>query len=192
VVSYPDVLLHKKKMGQRVAIIGAGGIGVDVAEYLTHGETCSSLNRDEFLKEWGVDPSYQLPGGISPKGSEFASSWREVYLLQRKATKIGGTLGKTTGWIHRLTLKHRNVCMMGGVTYRKIDDQGLTINAAGTDRLLEVDNVVVCAGQDPLRNLYEELNTGGVPVHLIGGADKAVELDAKRAIDQGARLAAII
>jgi 2,4-dienoyl-CoA reductase (NADPH2) len=192
VMSYLDVLLHKKEVGNRVAIIGAGGIGFDVAVYLMHGDIPTSLDRDAYLREWGVDKDYHFPGGLSAEGFQPHSSERELYLLQRKTAKIGKSLGKTTGWIHRLALKMRNVVMINGATYNKIDDKGLHITVREKEKLLEVDTVIVCAGQEPLRDLLDGLRSAGMTVHLIGGADKAVELDAKRAIDQGARLAAEI
>ncbi len=192
VMSYLDVLLQKKEVGKRVAIIGAGGIGFDVAVFITHGAILTSMDADAFLHEWGVDKSYQLPGGLSPDGFQPHSSGRKVYLLQRKTSKIGQTLGKTTGWIHRLSLKLRKAVMISGVTYRKIDNQGLHITVRDKDKVLEVDTVIVCAGQEPYRDLQSELEPTGIPVHLIGGADIAGELDAKRAIDQGVRLAAAI
>jgi 2,4-dienoyl-CoA reductase (NADPH2) len=189
-LTYVDVLLHKKTVGERVAIVGAGGIGFDVAEYLTHpAEISHSLNPDTYLKEWGVDKEYRLPGGLAQDRPRVSASGRRVYLLQRKPGKMGETLGKTTGWIHRTTLKQRNVAMISGVAYEKIDDDGLHIALKGESRCLEVDTVVICAGQEPLRDLKDELENLGMPTHLIGGADLAVELDAKRAIDQGARLA---
>ena len=192
VLSYLDVLLHKKEVGDRVAIIGAGGIGFDVAVFITHGEIATSLDKDAYLREWGVDKNYELPGGLSATGFQPHSSGRKVYLLQRKNSKIGETLGKTTGWIHRLGLKRRNVVMINGVTYNEIDDHGLHITVRDKEKLLEVDTVIVCAGQESLRDLQKELEPTGMPVHLIGGADKAVELDAKRAIEQAAKLAAQI
>jgi 2,4-dienoyl-CoA reductase (NADPH2) len=192
VLSYLDVLLHKKEVGQQVAIIGAGGVGFDVAVFITHGATPGGPDGNAYLKEWGVDKNYQLPGGLAAKGFKLQSSGRKVYLLQRKSSKIGGTLGKTTGWIHRLALKKRNVVMINGVTYNRIDDQGLHITVRDREKLLEADTVIVCAGQEPLRDLKVELESSSLPVHLIGGADKAVELDAKRAIEQGARLASTI
>lgn len=193
VMNYIDVLLHKKEVGQRVAIVGAGGIGFDVAQYLTHPTGISaSLDVEEFLKEWGVDKDYHLPGGLQPKRPQPLSSGRLVYLLQRKPDKMGATLGKTTGWIHRITLKQRKVIMINGAAYDKIDDDGLHIKLKDGPRCLEVDTVIICAGQEPRRDLKDELDIAGVPTHLIGGADLAVELDAKRAIDQGARLAAKI
>jgi 2,4-dienoyl-CoA reductase (NADPH2) len=192
VLSYVDVLLHKKAVGRRVAIIGAGGIGFDVAQYITHPELSTSLDLDAFLKEWGVDKEYHHPGGLLPSRPRIPAAVRDVYLLQRKASKIGETLGKTTGWIHRVTLKQRKVLMINGVTYNRINDQGLHITLKDAPKVLEVDTVISCAGQEPLRDLEDELKNAGMPVHLIGGAELAVELDAKRAIDQGARLAAKI
>jgi 2,4-dienoyl-CoA reductase (NADPH2) len=135
---------------------------------------------------------YQFPGGLSPSRPAVPSSGRTVYLLQRKPTKMGETLGKTTGWIHRTTLKQRGVIMINGVTYDKIDDAGLHVTYRGARKVLAVDTVIICAGQEPLRDLKDELENQGMSTHLIGGADLAVELDAKRAIDQGARLAARI
>jgi 2,4-dienoyl-CoA reductase (NADPH2) len=192
VLSYVDVLLHKKAVGRRVAIIGAGGIGFDVAQYITHPELSTSLDLDAFLKEWGVDKEYHHPGGLLPSRPRIPAAVRDVYLLQRKASKIGETLGKTTGWIHRVTLKQRKVLMINGVTYNRINDQGLHITLKDAPKVLEVDTVITCAGQEPLRDLEDELKNAGMPVHLIGGAELAVELDAKRAIDQGARVAAEI
>jgi len=190
VLSYVDVLLHKKPVGRRVAVVGAGGIGFDVAQYVTQQKGSTSLDLDEFLKEWGVDQAYEYPGGLLPSRPTKPAPEREVYLLQRKTSKIGESLGKTTGWIHRVTLKQRNVVMINGVTYTRINDRGLHITLKDSPRLLEVDTVIICAGQEPLRDLQDELENAGMPVHLIGGAELAVELDAKRAIDQGARLAA--
>jgi 2,4-dienoyl-CoA reductase (NADPH2) len=192
VLSYADVLLHKKPVGRRVAIVGAGGIGFDVAVYITQQHESTSLNPDEFLKEWGVDKNYEQPGGLTAERPRMPGADREVYLLQRKTSKIGESLGKTTGWIHRVTLKQRNVTMINGVAYDRIDQQGLHITLKDAPRLLEVDTVIICAGQEPRRDLHAELQSEGMPVHLIGGAELAVELDAKRAIDQGARLAAEI
>lgn len=190
VLSYVDVLLHKKPVGRRIAIIGAGGIGFDVAVYVTQDHSSTSLDRDAFLKEWGVDINYLHPGGLLQARPSKSSAERRVYLLQRKTSKIGETLGKTTGWIHRVTLKQRNVVMINGVTYRRINDRGLHITLKNEPTLLEVDTVIICAGQEPRRDLKDELESAGMPVHLIGGADVAAELDAKRAINQGARLAA--
>lgn len=189
VLSYIDVLRHKKPVGQKVAVIGAGGIGFDVAEYLTADEHHSpSQNIAEFLDEWGVDNTYAQPGAL--KQPHPIASPREVMLLQRTDGKLGEKLGKTTGWIHRASLKMKKVKMIGGVSYDKVDDKGLHVTIGGKSQLLEVDNVIICAGQVVLRELQAPLEAAGIKVHLIGGADLAAELDAKRAIDQGSRLAA--
>jgi 2,4-dienoyl-CoA reductase (NADPH2) len=187
VLNYLDVLRHKKPVGKKVAVIGAGGIGFDVSEYLCHQGVATSQNIPAFMKEWGVDMTLQARGGIEGVVAEVSPSAREVFLLQRKSSKVGAKLGKTTGWIHRTGLKNKGVHMIAGCTYDKIDDQGLHMTVDGTEKLLDVDNVIICAGQDPMRELVEGLNK---PYHLIGGADVAAELDAKRAIDQGTRLAA--
>ncbi|XID74190.1 FAD-dependent oxidoreductase [Alkanindiges sp. WGS2144] len=187
VLSYLDVLRDKKPVGQRVAIIGAGGIGFDTAEYLTHEGESASLNNKKFFAEWGIDESYSNRGGVTQ--AEIAPSPREVFLLQRKETSVGANLGKTTGWIHKASLKHKQVSMIAGASYDKIDDQGLHITIDGEPKLLEVDNVVICAGQEPLRAMYEELQAAGISTHLIGGALEAGELDAKRAILNGTELA---
>ncbi len=194
VLSYIDVLRNKATVGKRVAIIGAGGIGFDVAEYLVHDEgESSTLDLDEWLAEWGVVDPEDARGGLSRERPEPKPPAREVTLLQRKKGKIGKNLGKTTGWIHRATLKMKGVSMIGNVNYERIDDEGLLITY-GEKRenptWLDVDNVVLCAGQVPLCDLRQPLEAAGVPVHVIGGADVAAELDAKRAINQGSRLAA--
>ena len=189
VLSYEDVISQEKSVGQRVAIIGAGGIGFDVAEFLTTPEgPPESQDIDAFLGAWGVDKNVATAGGLKEPVPEMIA--REVYLLQRKTTMHGRNLGRSTGWIHRLTIQKRNVHTIGGVTYRKIDDHGLHITVDGRDRCLEVDNVVVCAGQEPNRDLHDALIKAGVSSHLIGGAEEAIELDASRAIDTGTRLAA--
>jgi 2,4-dienoyl-CoA reductase (NADPH2) len=190
VLGYLDVLKHEKPVGKKVAIIGAGGIGFDVAEYLTHEGESTSLNVAEFMKEWGVDMNHEVRGGIEGMKPDFHESPREVYLLQRKKGKLGAGLGKTTGWIHRKNLSKKKVTMMGAVTYDKIDDQGLHITTKGESKILEVDNVIICAGQLSYKDLFEPLKEAGTNVHLIGGAELAAELDAKRAIEQGARVAA--
>lgn len=190
VLSYLDVLRDKKAVGKRVAIIGAGGIGFDVAEYLSHSGTSPSLDPKKFFAEWGVDTSYQTVGGLTEAHIETPE--REIFLLQRKASKVGDGLGKTTGWIHRTGLKNRGVHMLAGVTYDKIDDAGLHVTIDGQQKTLPVDNVILCAGQEPRRDLQAALAAAGKTVHLIGGADVAAELDAKRAINQGTRLAATI
>ena len=190
VLSYLDVLRDGKPVGKTVAVIGAGGIGFDVSEYLTHEGDSPSLNKDKFYAEWGIDTSYAERGGV--KQAHLDKAPRKIYLLQRKTSKVGDGLGKTTGWIHRTSLKNRDVDMISGATYRKIDDAGLHITVGGQDTVLPVDNVVLCAGQEPFRALQEGLVAAGQTVHLIGGADVAAELDAKRAIKQGAELAASI
>jgi 2,4-dienoyl-CoA reductase (NADPH2) len=190
VLNYLDVLRDKKHVGKKVAVIGAGGIGFDVSEYLVHQGQSTSLNVKEFLKEWGVDENYKDGGALMKASPEPPA--REVYLLQRTNGKVGAKLGKTTGWIHRASLKMRDVKMIGGVQYEKIDDKGLHLTINGEFQILEVDNVVICAGQLPLRDLFEPLEAKGMKVHLIGGADEAKELDAKRAIDQGSRVSAAL
>lgn len=192
VLNYLDVLKHGKPVGRNVAIIGAGGIGFDTAEYLTHEGTPTSLDVDAFLREWGIDKTLEQKGGLLPQGPHPEQPARKVWLLQRKKSKVGDGLGKTTGWIHRTTLKMKQVEMLSGVSYDLIDDAGLHISVKGESQLLPVDTVVICAGQEPMRELEEGLSARGVKVHLIGGADVAAELDAKRAIDQGTRLAATI
>ncbi len=187
VVGYLDVLRDKCAVGHDVALIGAGGIGFDVAEYLLHEGTSPSLDKAKFFAEWGVDTAYANRGGLTPAHIE--PSPRKVTLLQRKESKVGDGLGKTTGWIHRTSLKNRQVEMVPGVTYRRIDDDGLHITVGEREMTLPVDTVVLCAGQDPQRELQAALQAAGCSVHLIGGADVAAELDAKRAIKQGTELA---
>ncbi len=189
VLRYVDVITGRATAGKRVAIIGAGGIGFDVAEFLSHGETSTSLDIPQFMREWGVDMTLHARGGIEGVNTDVEPSPRRIYLLQRKQTKIGANLGKTTGWIHRLGLMKKNVQMISGCEYERIDNTGLHVRINGEPKLLEVDSIVICAGQEPLRELVEGLNK---PVHLIGGADVAGELDAKRAIDQATRLGLII
>ena len=190
VLSYIQVLKERVPVGKRVAIIGAGGIGFDTAEYLTHEGDSGSLNPEKFYAEWGIDTSYAHVGGL--KQPELEKSEREVYLLQRKTAAVGAGLGKTTGWIHRTGLKHRDVKMIAGASYDKVDDQGLHITVDGQTTVLEVDHVVICAGQESYTAMYEQLKADGKNVHLIGGAKEAGELDAKRAIRQGAELAAVL
>lgn len=192
VLGYLDVLKHGAEVGRKVAIIGAGGIGFDVAEFLAHEGKSPSLDVPAFMKEWGVDMEIASAGGLAASGPQPHPSPREIYLLQRKSSKVGEGLGKTTGWIHRASLQMKNVRMIPGVSYDKIDDAGLHVTIKGEQQVLDVDNVIICAGQDPLRELQQPLLDAGKPVHLIGGADVAAELDAKRAINQGARLAASI
>ena len=192
VISYIDVLSRKKTIGKSVAIIGAGGIGFDVAEFLTHQGESSSLNKELFANEWGIDLDNSTPGGITK--AHPPKSPRIVYLLQRKNSKVGANLGKTTGWIHRATLNMKQVNMMSNIEYIRVDDHGLHILVDGKPKLLNVDNVVLCAGQIPLRTLADQLNNcrDENSIHVIGGADVAAELDAKRAINQAAWLASTI
>jgi len=192
VMSYIDVLKHKKTVGKRVAVIGAGGIGFDVSEYLTHEGESTSLNIDAWLKEWGIDKSLKSRSGIENQNLIFHSSPREVFMFKRSKGKFGGNLGKTTGWIHRSTLKKKKVQFIGEVSYTKIDDKGLHYIQNEEAKILEVDNIVICAGQIPFKELYQPLLDAGKKVHVIGGADFASELDAKRAINQGSRLAAVL
>jgi len=205
VVSYLDVLSGRVVPGARVAIIGAGGIGFDVAEYLVHTpildatafdlrpphdaaeHRSSTLDPQRWMAEWGVDPTFSGPGGLRKPEPEPPT--REVWLLQRSPGKPGAKLGKTTGWIHRAALKAKQVAMLGGVEYLGIDDSGFRIRVDGKEQTLPVDHVVICAGQEPRRELFDALQAAGVAAHLIGGADVAAELDAKRAIAQGSRVA---
>ncbi|MCS5576196.1 MAG: FAD-dependent oxidoreductase, partial [Alteromonas macleodii] len=189
VMSYLDVLRDHKPVGKKVAIVGAGGIGFDVAEFLVEHENLAK-DKEKWLAHWGIDKDYSAPGALKEKAIE--PSEREVYLLQRKTSKVGKGLGKTTGWIHRQSLKHHNVQMMNGVSYEKVDDEGLHVLINDTPKVLPVDNVIVCAGQEPFKPLQQPLEEAGFTVHIIGGADVAAELDAKRAIRQGAELAARI
>ncbi|HLT03777.1 MAG TPA: NADPH-dependent 2,4-dienoyl-CoA reductase [Pseudomonas sp.] len=191
VIGYLDAILERKPVGQRVAVIGAGGIGFDVSEFITHDGVSTSLDREAFWKEWGIDLGLEARGGVAGIQAQPQAPAREVYLLQRKKNKVGDGLGKTTGWIHRTGLRNKNVQMLNSVEYLKIDDAGLHVSIAGGEpQVLPVDTVIVCAGQEPLRELQEGLVAAGRNVHLIGGADVASELDAKRAINQGSRLAA--
>ncbi|KFK95414.1 MULTISPECIES: FAD-dependent oxidoreductase [unclassified Serratia (in: enterobacteria)] len=189
VLSYLDVLRDKKPVGQRVAIVGAGGIGFDTAEYLSQHDLSSSLDRQAFNREWGIDALLNQRGGLSAQGPLVPPAPRKIFLLQRKSSKVGEGLGKTTGWIHRTSLLMRGVKMLNGVSYQRIDDRGLHIVRADQKSCLEVDTIVICAGQEPRRELQQPLLAMGKTVHLIGGADVAAELDARRAIDQGTRLA---
>ncbi len=191
VLSYVDVLRGKVHVGLRVAIIGAGGIGFDVAEFLTHDGSDASLNPKTFMAEWGIDASFETDGGVLNFKPQHSST-RRVTLLQRKSTKVGKDLGKSTGWIHRRSLAMRGVEMVSGCEYVRIKNDGFHIQVHGDAQVLEVDNIITCAGQEPLRELLEPLRSRGKSVHLVGGADIAAELDAKRAIDQGTRLAAAL
>ena len=189
VLTYQDVLLYKKSVGKKVALIGAGGIGFDAAEYLAHdpNHEPTSLDKEAFFKEWGIDTDYDNRGAVMEKQS--TPPFRDIYLLQRKTTKFGKGLGKTTGWIHRQSLKDKGINMIGGASYEKISEQGLHIKINDQEQLLEVDNVVLCAGQVSNNELFEKLESAGQKVHIIGGAKLAQEIDAKRAIDDGVRLA---
>ncbi len=190
VVSYLDVLLGRVKAAGKVAIIGAGGIGFDVGEFLVHEGESPSLDTGRWMAEWGVDPSFEARGALARPAPEAPA--RQVWLLQRSPGKPGARLGKTTGWIHRSTLKAKGVKMLGGVEYLGVDDSGLHIRVDGSEQTLDVGTVVVCAGQEPRRDLVDDLTALGKTPHLIGGADVAAELDAKRAINQGCRLAATL
>ena len=190
VLSYIDVLKHKKPVGKRVAVIGAGGIGFDVSEYLSHIGESTSLNIDAWLKEWGIDKSIEARSGIEDVKPEFDPSPREIFMFKRSAGKFGGNLGKTTGWIHRSSLKKKKVQFISEVSYTKIDDEGLHYVQNKENKILKVDHIVICAGQTPFKELYQPLLDAGKNVNVIGGADFAGELDAKRAINQGCRLAA--
>ncbi|MCS6180667.1 NADPH-dependent 2,4-dienoyl-CoA reductase [Shewanella baltica] len=187
VVDYQKVLSGEVTVGNTVALIGAGGIGFDMAHYLCERQS-STLDPDKWLQQWGIDKTYQHEGGLTEPHSD-NTDHRKVYLLQRKTSKMGKGLGKTTGWIHRLVLKQHDVKMKTGVSYDKFDDAGLHIRVGETAEVLAVDNVVLCAGQESNRTLVDEMKATGLPVHLIGGVDVAAELDAKRAIRQGAELA---
>jgi 2,4-dienoyl-CoA reductase (NADPH2) len=190
VLPYIDAILGRKPIGRRVAILGAGGIGFDVAELISHQGTSAALDIEVFAREWGIDFKNHPRGGVTGVVPQVARADREVWLMQRKADALGKNLGRTTGWAHRMTLARRGVHMVAGVEYLSIDDAGLHTRVNGEPRLFEVDTVIICAGQTPLRTLYDELQAAGVPASLVGGAFEAAELDAKRAIDQASRLAA--
>jgi len=190
VLSYIDVILGRKAVGRRVAIIGAGGIGFDVAALVSQVGPSAALDIAVFAREWGIDFENHPRGGVTGVLPQVEKSERSVTLLQRKADALGKNLGRTTGWTHRMTLTRRGVQMVGGVEYVRIDDAGLHTRVNGEPRLFEADSVIVCAGQLPLRSVYDALLASGLKAHLIGGAFEAVELDAKRAIDQASRLAA--
>ena len=181
VATYVDIVEGRREAGGRVAIVGAGGIGFDVGEFLTHHGGGDAI--DEYCDEWGIDPDYRARGGLKPPVD--SPRPREVWLLQRKTSKVGEGLAKTTGWIRRTLLKKRGVVSLAGVLYDRIDDAGLHIRVDGVPQTLAVDTIVICAGQEPRRDLAQPLAERGIPTTLIGGADVAVELDAKRAIAQG-------
>ncbi len=190
VLSYLDVLVRKETVGKRVAIIGAGGIGFDVGEFLAEDQPSPTTDIARWTREWGVDQSLDHRGGLVPPAPEPPE--RDLWLMQRSAGRPGARLNKTSGWVHRATLKAKHVEMLGGVSYDRLDDEGFHITVDGKKRVLPVDNIVICAGQEPNRSLADELVAAGKTVHVIGGADVALELDAKRAIDQGTRLACTI
>jgi 2,4-dienoyl-CoA reductase (NADPH2) len=192
VVSYIDVIRGNCEVGKRVAVMGAGGIGFDVSELIMHSGVSGALDRDVFAKEWGIDFENHPRGGVTGVKPEIAKADREVYLLQRKSSPVGRGLGKTTGWTHRISLAQRGVKMLNGLEYHKIDDQGLHISTDGMPSVLEVDTVIVCAGQLPKRGLFDEITAMGLDASLIGGAFEASELDAKAAINQASYLAAAI
>src|SRR5690349_17727767 len=187
VASYVDIVEGRRVAGERVAIVGAGGIGFDVAELLTHWHDDDAHPVDAFRDEWGIDPAFANPGGIREPRMPHVT--RRVWLLQRKMTKVGEDLAKTTGWIRRTLLRRRGVTMQGGVAYQRIDDDGLHVRVDGVPQVLAVDTIVICAGQEPRRDLALALGAAGIAFTLIGGADLARELDAKRAIEQGTRVA---
>ena len=194
VLSYIDVLRGKAPVGKRVAVIGAGGIGFDVAEFLVTDDSPTD-DLQAWLTEWGVADPQDVRGGVAAAGPQPEPPVREVTLEQRKAQKLGKNLGKTTGWIHRAALQMKNVKMIGGVNYERIDADGLHVSygeARENPTLIAVDTIVLCAGQVPERSLADALIAAGRTCHVIGGADVASELDAKRAIDQGTRLAATL
>jgi 2,4-dienoyl-CoA reductase (NADPH2) len=190
VLTYLDVLRDKKEVGGRVAVIGAGGIGFDVCEFLSHDGDESSVDVKAFLVKWGIDPENEVRGGVAGITPNTPKPKREITLLQRKTTRLGAGLGKTTGWIHRTSLKTKKIAMVPGAQYNQIDDEGLHYTLDGEDHVLPADTIVLCTGQVALRDLHMELEKNGISSHLIGGADVAAELDAKRAINQGSRLAA--
>jgi len=191
-VGYVDVIAGRAMVGQKVVIMGAGGIGFDVAELITHQGVSAALDRDVFAKEWGIDFVNHPRGGVTGVEPIVARSDREVTLLQRKTTAVGKTLGRTTGWTHRLTLQRRGVAMVNGVEYLKIDDAGLHALVDGKPVLFEADTVIICAGQLPSRGLYDALGEAGIKAEVVGGAFEAAELDAKRAINQATELAAVV
>jgi 2,4-dienoyl-CoA reductase (NADPH2) len=192
VASYVDVITGRRAVGARVAVIGAGGIGFDVCELISHAGTSASVDVDVFQKEWGVDMVNHPRGGVTGVEPQPARAEREIFMLQRKASKMGRDLGKTTGWTHRLALRRRGVHMLTGVEYLRIDDAGLHIARGDAEEVLAVDTVVVCAGQESERTLFQELERRGVSASVMGGAHEAAELDAKTAIDQASRLASLV
>ena len=185
VCSYVDVLTGRVTPGDRIAIVGAGGVGFDVAEYLSTPAAAPEDPVAAFYAEWGVDPDHRSPGGLAPGGGVAKGSGREIWMLQRRPGRMGASLGLTTGWVVRAALAARGVRMISGVAYRRVDDAGLHVAVEGTDRVLEVDTIVVCAGQEPDRGLADTVAASGVTVHVVGGAREAAGLDAFRAIEEG-------
>jgi 2,4-dienoyl-CoA reductase (NADPH2) len=192
VVSYIDVIRGRVKVGKTVAVMGAGGIGFDVSELITHSGVSAAMDKDVFAREWGVDFNNHPRGGVTGVVPQVEAADRQVFLLQRKSTRVGRGLGKTTGWTHRMSLAKRGVQMMNGLEYHRIDDQGLHLSVEGVPQVLEVDTVIICAGQLPKRSLYDDLAGANIAISLIGGAFEAAELDAKAAIKQASELAAAI
>ena len=192
VISYIDAIKNLNKVGKKVVLIGAGGIGFDIAELLSHGEKSPSTNIDDFAEQWGIDFTNHPRGGVTGVTTKASKSDREIFLLQRKVTPLGIGLGKTTGWTHRLNLRKKEIKMLKGVTYKKIVKNGIYISINDQDQFIECDNIIVCAGQEPDRSFFNAANKSGFRMHLIGGAYEARELDAKVAIKQAAELAAII
>ncbi len=197
VLSYVDVLKGNRPVGERVAVVGAGGIGFDVAEFLLHVNVPAEPDPDavsveDFFNQWGVDMEFRTRGAVEGMKPKRSRPPRTIWMTQRSKSKPGAGLGKTTGWIHRTTLKKHGVEMLSGVSYERIDDAGLHLTISNDQRVLEVDNVVLCTGQVAENTLYQHLKAAGFPVHLIGGAKLAAELDARRAIDEGTRLAAAL
>jgi 2,4-dienoyl-CoA reductase (NADPH2) len=192
VVSYIDVIRGRVKVGKTVAVMGAGGIGFDVSELITHSGVSAAMDKDVFAREWGVDFTNHPRGGVTGVVPQVEAADRQVFLLQRKSTRVGRGLGKTTGWTHRMSLVKRGVQMMNGLEYHRIDDQGLHVSVEGVPQVLEVDTVIICAGQLPKRSLYDDLAGANIAISLIGGAFEAAELDAKAAIKQASELAAAI
>ena len=191
-VSYIDVIRGNVAVGTKVAVMGAGGIGFDVSELIMHKGVSAAMDKEVFAREWGVDFANHPRGGVTGVVPRLEAADRQVFLLQRKATPVGRGLGKTTGWTHRMSLARRGVQMMNGVEHHKIDDKGLHISIEGQPQLLQVDTVIICAGQLPARGLFDDLASFDIPTSLVGGAFEATELDAKAAINQSSHLAARI
>jgi 2,4-dienoyl-CoA reductase (NADPH2) len=192
VVSYVDVIRGNVAVGKKVAVMGAGGIGFDVSELIMHKGVSAAMDKEVFAREWGIDFTNHPRGGVTGVVPQVEAADRQVLLLQRKSTPVGRGLGKTTGWTHRMSLAKRGVQMMNGIEYNRVDDQGLHISIEGVPQVLDVDTVIVCAGQVPKRALYDELADSSIATSLVGGAYEASELDAKTAIKQASELAAAV